>query len=82
LITISNTPSKVIIRAPPTTHIPIPTQSQEAEPDEAESLLLPEVLFRVTESSNEAASSTELDIAHIFTFVSMKSSSRFSRVEL
>ena len=70
-----------MIVAPPTTQIPIPTQSIESPPEEAESASA-EVLFRVTGNSRDAASSTELEIAQTVTDVSINSSSRFSRLEL
>ena len=73
--------SKAIITAPPTTQIPIPTQSIEDALEDAASSS-PAVLFRDTGNSRDAASSTVLEIAHIVIEVSMKSSSRFSRLEL
>ena len=70
-----------MIIAPPTTQIPIPTQSIEPPSDDAASASV-DVLFSVTGNSKDAASSTELEIAQTVTVVSMKSSSRFSRLEL
>ena len=70
-----------MIVAPPTTQIPIPTQSIESPSEEAASESL-DVFLSVTGNSSDAASSTVFEIAQTVIEDSMKSSSKFSRLEL
>jgi len=63
LITIRSTPNSATITPPPTIQMAIPTQSVVLS-DSALSRTSDVVRFRVTGISKDAASSTELDIAH------------------
>ena len=68
-----------MIVAPPTTQIPIPTQSIESPSEEAASESL-DVFLSVTGNSSDAASSTVFAIAQTVIYDSMQSSSKFSIV--